>query len=209
MSFGCTWSVKAKCIHNVRYSSASASTRESCRTPLVVSTPVLTSWLRSRHKYNRHSSACLFSMQGVPCKLPGETPAGSPPTSCCVLLIALNPHLSHAETTPKCQGYPRTSMQSHMLRDVDLTPSTKSADSLKYNMATGFTGWCSHKAEAYSSPGKILPAELFQLTRSMSGASEKHRHNFSPASAQRQKIRQICIKVHHYSRSGGIDRQTR
>lgn len=67
------------------------------------------------------------------------------------------------------------------------TPSTKSADSLKYNMVTGFTGWCSSKAGVYSSPGKILPAELFQLTRSMLGASEKHRHNPRPASTQKQK----------------------
>lgn len=51
----------------------------------------------------------------------------------------------------------------------------------------GLTDWCSSKAEAHSSPGKILPAELYQLTRNTPSTSEKHRHNPSPVSAQRQK----------------------
>lgn len=62
------------------------------------------------------------------------------------------------------------------------TSGTESADSLRCDMATHFTGWCSHKARTFSSPGKIPPGH-----RRMTGASEKHRHNPGPASAQKQK----------------------
>lgn len=147
-----------------------------------------TSWLRRRHKYNTGVDLPVGSLQGAP------------PASCLGKLLqeahqqavvcSSYPltHICHAETTPKCQAYPRTSMQSHMLWDMDpIYPSTKSVDSLKYNMATGFTGWCSRKAGAYSSPGKILPAELFQLTRSMPGTSQKHKHSPNPTSTQKQK----------------------
>jgi len=58
-------------------------------------------------------------------------------------------HICRAETMPTYQVYTCTSMQSHMLQDTDpIYPGNKFAESLKYNMATVFTGWCSHKAGA-------------------------------------------------------------
>lgn len=88
VSFICLYrKCKVKQIHHVRYNSASTSTREPHTAALVVSTLVLKSWLRSRHKGKMGTdlSVCSLlsgvsptSFLGNSCKKPTNSPLCAP-----------------------------------------------------------------------------------------------------------------------------------
>lgn len=185
VSFRCLYiKCKVKQIHHVRYNSASTSTREPHTAALVVSTLVLKSWLRSRHKGKMGTDLSVCSLlSGVsPTSFLGkllqeahEQPVVCPSCPQTHTSVTLKPpqNARHTHAHPCNPIYSKIRTSS--------TPSNKSADSLKYNMATGFTGWCSHKARAFSSPGKIPPGQkhdrCFRETQTYP----------SPASTQKQK----------------------
>lgn len=87
VSFRCLYiKCKVKQIHHVRYNSASTSTREPHTAALVVSTLVLKSWLRSRHKGKMGTDLSALYFQECPpqaswgnsCKKPTNSPLCAP-----------------------------------------------------------------------------------------------------------------------------------